>query len=205
MLLVVAGCSEPDLPAGTAAPTANVTAAPSHVGPKVDNIPLPTDAPSPTFFDVQKAPSSTELVSAFPHVDNAAVPERARAEVADVSDRTVPIWTGDRVLSITGKVHQQAFRTNADGQFTTAEAQKFVTDFVTKAGGTLVTESYLPDAAAAAFQTADPKDELVLGLGDVYNQPLRTYLIKSGDKVVWVHSVSNVSQTSLLVVEAPAQ
>lgn len=196
--LGLTGCAKPDEQADQGA---NATATGPAPGPNVNTVLPPDEAPSATPFDVQKVDQKASLAGQFPYVDNSGVPAGAQPAVQKVLTTTVPIWTGDRLVQVKGKVHQQVFTTNAKGTFSSQEAQKFVSDFVTKLGGTAVTESYISDQAADELTKSKTADQLVAGLGDIYNQPVRTYLVRTTDRQVWIQSVSNVSQTTLMVVE----
>ncbi|APE34133.1 hypothetical protein BOX37_09365 [Nocardia mangyaensis] len=198
MVLSATGCADKATEAVTSTTesvTTTVTAPSSRVAP--------TSAP-PTAegsaFDVESVPLAQDLPGTFPYFTLPAGFENPnRDEPVRPRDR-VPIWTGDRLEWVIGKVSQSYIHADEDHAFSKFALIDAIDTEVAAAGGSKITESKVPE------ELVDTIDEDLLvgfnaGLGGIYSQTVNTYLIRTEDRRVWIHLTADSASGHWLIAE----
>lgn len=214
-LTALTGCGSPDATpdAGQKAETKGASAAPtSGSQPAGSNKPAagrkvvtqqPEETPAAPFKPAD-VPAASGQGSPFPYLsEQVAEPVKMTANtVADAKD--LPMWSGDRMVKVSGQVHQRAYLAGSGGAAAQAAALGHVTQFAQSVGAKKLTHSRLSDQAADQLNSFPELDKFSLGYGDAFNQPLTTYVVNVSGKQVWIQVCSNNIQTSVLLVSGAA-
>ncbi|QDH71938.1 OmpA family protein [Lysobacter alkalisoli] len=153
-------------------------------------------------FDLGKAPVSTVALGEFPFV---SLPEGYEPinKPRTLSIARVPFWTGDRLEQVEGKTYVVTIQAQKGVTYSAFELMRNIEHVIEQAGGVKVTDSRIPSEVLKSVGS-DVSVGLIDGWGDVYNNPVQTYVIRTADKTVWVHLCSNSMDAGLLIVEAQA-
>ena len=112
-------------------------------------------------------------------------------------------WTGKTFLNIEGHPYMITLIAGPDKQFASYDLKKNMETLFQQAGAVKVTESKIPQSVLDAIPAAT-REELIMGLGDIWNDPVETWVIHRPDHAIWVHYTTNTSEASLAVVEEKA-
>ncbi|GAB3339114.1 hypothetical protein [Marilutibacter aestuarii] len=152
-------------------------------------------------FEVDSVPVSSQDLGAFPFIVLPNGYEAIDAQTLNVTQ--VPFWTGDRLEQVEGKAYMATVQETQGNTFSPFEFERHVAHLIEQAGGILVTDSPIPPEVLEHIPR-DVRVGLVSGWGDVYNNPVQTYLVRTEDKLVWVHACTDSAGAGLIVVEAGA-
>lgn len=151
-------------------------------------------------FDIGKVAVSTADLGAFPYF------ARPQGISAMGGEKTLdlgrfPFWLGSKFEPIEGRIFMGGLQAEEGKTNSRLAMQKYIEDRVTEAGGVKVGEGRIPTAASDQLGD-DVKVGMILGLGDIYNDPTTTYVIKRADSSIWIHFVSNDLFGSWTIAEA---
>lgn len=141
---------------------------------------------APRRFELTAIPLSDKPLGAFPYLTLPAGYRRV-GEPATRDFDTFPFWVGDRFEWVEGKVYSGGFSQQEGKTFSSTEVSRNLESLITGLGGVRVSNAQIP---AAALEQLKPKDVGVRygdGLGDVYNYPAEVFVIRRGDRVIWIH------------------
>ena len=185
-----------DAPAADAAPAAAEAVAPA--------------APEAKAFDLQAIPVSTATLPAWPYLQ---LPAGYEFDDADrLGERTkdlarIPVWTGDQLLWVEGRVFSDDID-NIDGKtFSRFELAKGLRQQVESLGGVRLTErGYDRETYKASEKALDDFRQEFDDLQDAYwyDKDVDTYAIRRADGVVWVVLQTRNEDAAVLVAEGPA-
>jgi outer membrane protein OmpA-like peptidoglycan-associated protein len=194
--LALTACHKRPEAANTAAPLAAAgnTTAPAPAAPSPTAAAATPGAP----FDVSKIPVSTVALGAFPYLSLPTGYEARSAKTLDIA--RYPVWLGDRVQWIEGKVYDAGI-TNVSGKdYSEYELQKNIEALVQQAGGVKITESKPSDEAVDAMSDARQTfDDSVAMMG---GHIIHTFLIHQKDRDIWVEYISTDAYGAWAVIEA---
>jgi len=154
-------------------------------------------------FDIGSVAVSNEPLGDFPYFTLPAGyrPPNRPIPVRDF-DR-VALWTGDRLEWVEGRIFESQVHAETGKGYSRLEVLRNLEHQARQAGGTRVTDSSVPGEIVKAWDAGQAYSK---GRGDIYNNPVVTWLVRRADRNIWVHFVSNNSSGSLMVVEsAPFQ
>jgi hypothetical protein len=161
-----------------------------------------TDGPrSPAAFDLASVPLSDVPLGEFPYL---AIPdgyENPNREKPVVAGAHAPFWTGDQLLWAEGTVYQSLIHAERGREFSRMELQGFIENAVTELGGVPVTDSEIPSDVVYSIDE-EITAEYHAGLGDIYNDRVKTYLIRQADRTVWIHFCASTASAGWLIAEA---
>lgn len=165
----------------------------------VETVPDHATANTPIAFDLTKIPLSTANLGDFPYIE---LPEGYRYQNSEQRNfERVPFWTGQDFEWIEGKLFSSGITEKSDykeGGF--LEIQRNVEAVIKQLGGVEITNSQIPQE-----KTREIPDEIRVqhssGLGDIYNYPSQTYVIRQADKNIWFHLAKSGTFMSLMVAE----
>lgn len=201
LLLALTACGDER----DAAATQDATAA--TPSPATENGAPPTpaeraDTAAHPEFDIESVPVSDAALGAFPYF---ALPtgfeHMNRPEVRDF-DR-FPFWVGDRYEWVEGKSFAAPIEAVSGKSFSQHELRRNIEHVVTQAGGVKVTEGRIPNEAISTLDEDITVDRNA-GLGDIWNEPVTTYLIRRADQDIWVHLVTNSAMGSWTIAATEA-
>jgi outer membrane protein OmpA-like peptidoglycan-associated protein len=201
LALAVSACSQPAYE-NTAAPVATDTTAEASAAAGDETRASSLSASDePAAFDIDSVPVSMVPLGAFPFITLPDGYEPINEQTLNIA--RVPFWTGDRLENIEGKAYMATIQEQQGHTYSDLELERNIQHVVEQAGGVLVTDSAIaPDVLAGVSR--DVRKNLVDGWGDVYNNPAQTYVIRNGDKTVWLHLCSDSAGAGLIIVEAKA-
>lgn len=143
-------------------------------------------APAASAFDISKIPVSDKPLDAFPYVVLPAGYVDGGGRTQDLA--RFPFWTGAAFQPVEGKVYQAGIQVAEGKTFSKLELQRDLDRQILALGGVKVTESQVPTSASDTLGD-DVKVGMIDGLGDIYNDPTTTYVIRRADRDIWVHVV----------------
>lgn len=156
-----------------------------------------TSAPKKQSFDINSVPVSTAALGAFPYV---TLPEGYSSESFSSETKDFarfPFWVKGEPHWVEGQMYQATFGTVSGKDMSEYEVKKNFDALVKQMGGQKISEEKIPDDVVNGWG-----DEITqgfnAGLGDVYNEPASTYLIRRNDGNIWIHLA--VSGTGSYVV-----
>lgn len=154
---------------------------------------------APAGFDISAVPVSDAPLGAFPYFSLPAGYEPVnKPETQDFGH--FMFWTGKELRDVEGKVYFSGITSADDKTYSAYELKKNVEAVIRQAGGVLLTESKIP----SELRDGIPRDirvGMVDGLGDIYNDPVSTWLIRRNDRQIWVHFTSTSAGASWTIVE----
>lgn len=160
-----------------------------------------TDDPGGEAFDVDGVETAAPLSGQFPYFSIPDGYANPNSEIPVDDYGRIPFWTGAELEWVEGKVYQSYVHA-ADGEnFSSVELKKLVDDLITDVGGVLVTDSKMTEQAIAEIDE-ETAVNYVAGFGDVYNQPVVTYVVKTSEQVLWIHLCATSASASWMIVEA---
>ena len=193
--LGLAACGGSDEPAAADAPAVEAAGTGAEA-------PATADAPAatPAAFDLSQVPVSTAALGAFPYI---AVPAGYGVRDDTTMDLAAfPIWTGAAFQIVEGKVYMATSSTPDEKTYSRLEFQRAVENAVKALGGVQVANSDAPNPVIEELPR-DLRNDMRLGLGSIYGNPITSYVIRRADKTIWVQVVSDSNHASWTVVDGP--
>ncbi|MBF6179163.1 hypothetical protein [Nocardia otitidiscaviarum] len=153
-------------------------------------------------FDPESVPLSDAELGEFPYFAIPAGFENPNTPDPIVERDRVPVWTGDGLEWVVGKVYQSPIYAADDAAFSKFALMEAIDDAVEDAGGVRVTESKIPQEV---LDTIDREVRVAYssGLGDIYNGKVTTYLVRRTDQRVWIHVTADSAGGSWMIVAEP--
>lgn len=153
-------------------------------------------------FNIENIPISTVTLGDFPYI---ALPEGYQFyDGTSVNFEKTPFWTGQNIEFIEGKLYSAIIKpkeNHKEGSF--LELQRNIEDVIKQLGGQKIVNSQISKADLDKIPEKFRVD-YVSGLGDIYNNPTETFLIRQADKNIWLQLTQSGSGAGLLVAETKA-
>lgn len=180
--------------------------APAHPQPGSATAPAPVPAPaaseaasapsaaaSQAAFDIAKLPLSQVTLGEWPYL---GLPDGYIAEGR--ANRTkafarFPFWVNGAAHWVEGRFHEWRFSAQPGAQYSPPEVAKNVESMVQQLGGVKVSEGKIPAETANSWGD-EITQGFIDGLGDVWNRPVTTYVVRRDDGNIWVHFGQNNEQ-----------
>lgn len=202
LLPAAVACGAGDTADDTAVPPAStVPRAADAPGETAENPSPPAESESAAAFDPEALPVSDVPLGDFPYLSIPEGFENTNTEIPIAPFGRVPFWTGDHLEWVEGKVYQSPIYEEAGGTFFRQHLLAEVDAAVTGLGGVLVTDSEIPSAVTDTIP-GDIRVEYVDGFGDIYNDPVQTYVIRRADRLIWIHLCANSAGGSWMIAES---
>ncbi|MBP3983899.1 OmpA family protein [Pseudoxanthomonas helianthi] len=192
-LLALAACKPHDEPASQSAtePTTPAATDNAATGPKTQS------------FDISSIPVSTVALGDFPYL---ALPTGYTSEGRNHVSKDFarfPFWIKGEPRWVEGKFYGAEFVPAEGREMSEFEVKKNFEALITQMGGQKISEEKIPNETVEGWG-----DEIAQGfngaLGDVYNEPATTYVVRRNDGNIWVHLVTNSAQGWYLVGQEKA-
>jgi len=135
-------------------------------------------------FDVSSVALSSAPLGAYPYIRLPQGYREMNPQTQDFAD--FPFWTGARFQMVEGKVHQAQLDVVSGKSFSRLELLRNIQTALTAAGGVKIFDGQIPSADAHALPEAVQLAALT-GMGDIYNSPSETWVIRQADRVVWIN------------------
>lgn len=154
-------------------------------------------------FDIESVPVSDAPLGDFPYFSLPAGYENPNNPKPIVDLDRVPFWTGDRMEWVEGRAFQSLIHAVKGKGFSPFEVEKNIEQLITRVGGVKVTDSKIPQDVLDSLD-----DSYTVGYsaghGDIYNNPVQTYLVRRADREIWVHLVTDSASGGWIIAETQA-
>ncbi|MEQ1308168.1 OmpA family protein [Acinetobacter bereziniae] len=151
-------------------------------------------------FDLSQIPISNITLGQFPYI---SLPNGYQFhDATKVNFEKIPFWTGQHIQNIEGQLYSAAIQQNGDykeGSF--LELQRNLENVIQQLGGKQITMSKIPPQALDKLPQKFQVD-YVAGLGDVFNNPTQTFVVRQANKNIWFQlTQTGNGNAGLLVAE----
>ena len=149
-------------------------------------------------FDISTIPVSTAALGAFPYI---ALPEGYSNERYGETKKEFarfPFWVNDKVHWVEGQFYGTIFSAVPGKDYSQFEVEKNFEALMKQMGAVQVGNSKIPSAVTDTW-TDEIKQGFIDGLGDVYSEPVKTWVIRRDDGNIWVHMTSNTASGAYIV------
>lgn len=111
-------------------------------------------------------------------------------------------WDGQSEKEVEGRTFLVTLIKASNGTFNEYFIKKTVHDQLKAEGAVMIAAAKVPQEVIRAIPEVD-RQSLSAGMGDPYNDPLETWVIKRAHHTIWVQYSDNSAQASLAVVASP--
>lgn len=174
---------------------------PSAPPPAAQSDPGPSDATGEPGFDLDGVETAPPLSGQFPYFSIPDGYANPNSEIPVDDYGRIPFWNGVELEWVEGRVYQSYVHAAAGENFSSIELKKLVEDLITGVGGVPVTDSKMTEQAIAEIDD-ETAVNYVAGFGDIYNQAVVTYVVKTSEQVLWIHLCATSASASWMIVEA---
>ena len=159
----------------------------------------PVAATAPADFSIDNVPVSNAPLGKFPYF---GWPANYAPQNTPQSTNFAHFlfWTGKGFKDVEGQTFMVTLVAAPNKQFSTYELKKNMEALFQQAGAVKVYEDKIPTEALKAVPDAI-RMELLMGLGDVWNDPAETWVIRRPHDAVWIHYTTNTAQASIAIVQ----
>ena len=201
LALLTVACSKPK-PDTAAAGAANVTTAPEIASSSPSQStppPTPVPAPASADFSTDSVPISNAPLGKFPYF---GLPPKYAPQNTPRAPGFghFPFWTGKAFRDVEGQTYMVTIVAPESRDFNTYELKRNMQTLFQQAGAVKISEAKIPAEALKALPE-NVRQEMLMGLGDVWNDPAETWVIHRPTDEIWIHYTTNTAQASLAVVE----
>ncbi len=181
-------------------------AAPLPVGepaatPAADS--APAAAEKPAGFDINSVPVSTVALGDFPYIQ---LPDGYTSQGYAETNKgfaRFPFWVDGRSHWVEGRFHGRIIHADKGREFSQFEVIRNFDALIQQMGGVKVGESSVPKEEIERWG-----DEITqgfyAGLGNVYGDPVRVYVVRRPEGNVWLHLAVNSSSGAYVVGQEKA-
>ena len=113
-------------------------------------------------------------------------------------------WDGSGLQDVEGRTFLVTLiHSGSSGEFNAYLMRKTVHAQLAEAGAVRIAAGKIPRPVIEAIPEVD-RQSLLPGLGDVWNDPVETWVIKRPHHLIWLHYTENSAEASLAVVASPS-
>jgi OmpA-OmpF porin, OOP family len=139
-------------------------------------------------FDIDSVPTSNATLGEFPYI-TLPTGYSSRSFSSETKDfARFPFWVKGEAHWVEGKMYLATFGAESGKSMSEYEVRKSFDVLVQQMGGQKISEEKIPGDAIKGWGE-EITQGFVDGLGDIYNQPATTYLIRRADGNIWIHLV----------------
>lgn len=143
-------------------------------------------------FDIGSVPVSNVTLGEFPYITLPAGYSSGSYSTETKDFARFPFWVKGEPHWVEGKMYLATFGAESGKSMSEYEVKKSFDALVQQMGGQKVSEEKIPNDTIKGWGE-EITAGFVDGLGDVYNEPATTYLIRRADGNIWIHlAVSGV-------------
>lgn len=151
-------------------------------------------------FDINSLPVSTATLGDFPYISLPAG-YKANGQPESKTFARFPFWVQGSEYWVEGKFHLiNIHLDSASGApgYAQLEVERSIEGLVKQMGGVQVGEGKIP-AEVSGQWGEEIKLGMMMGLGDVYNQPVKTWVVRRPEGNIWVQLVQDSAQGWLTI------
>lgn len=153
-------------------------------------------------FDISAIPVSTVPLGDFPYI---SLPQgyvsNGQPETKKIA--RFPFWVKGQAHWVEGRFYLVNIYPGKEGDYNPYELRRNLEALITQMGGVKVSEEKIPYDTIKSWG-----DEIAMGfltgLGDIYNVPANTYLVRRNDGNIWIHFAQDTAQGGLIVGQEKA-
>jgi outer membrane protein OmpA-like peptidoglycan-associated protein len=153
-------------------------------------------------FDISAIPVSTVPLGDFPYI---SLPQgyvsNGQPETKKIA--RFPFWAKGKAHWVEGRFYLVNIYPGKEGDYNPYELRRNLEALITQMGGVKVSEEKIPYDTIKSWG-----DEIAMGfltgLGDIYNVPANTYLVRRNDGNIWIHFAQDTTQGGLIVGQEKA-
>lgn len=183
ILLALSACKPHDesatdesaTPAVDASEAAGTTGAESGAAPSAEKV-----------FDIESLPVSNVTLGEFPYITLPAGYTSTSYDTETKDFARFPFWVKGEPHWVEGKMYLATFGTEAGKSRSEYEIKKNFEALVRQMGGQKISEEKIPNDTIEGWGE-EITQGFNAGLGDVYNGPATTYLVRRDDGNIWIH------------------
>jgi len=143
-------------------------------------------------FNIDSVPLSNVTLGEFPYITLPAGYSSSSYSTETKDFARFPFWVEGEPHWVEGRMYLATFGAESGKSMSEYEVKKSFDALVQQMGGRKVSEEKIPGAAIEGWGE-EITAGFVDGLGDVYNEPATTYLVRRADGNIWIHlAVSGV-------------
>ena len=143
-------------------------------------------------FDIDNVPISNVKLGEFPYITLPAGYSSSSYSSETKDFARFPFWVKGEPHWVEGKMYLATFGAESGKSMSEYEVKKSFDALVQQMGGQKVSEEKIPNDTIEGWGE-EITAGFVDGLGDVYNEPATTYVIRRADGNIWIHlAVSGV-------------
>lgn len=203
--VALAACGEAPPPSDTAD---GAGAPPLAAAPQADAVSVADDAAAaadagPSGFDIETLATSEVALGEFPYLK---LPRGyAYQDTFGSEYDRIAFWTGDRLEWVEGRAF--GARVVGDrgegGKFSLLEFRRNMQAAIEQAGGHRIAEGRWPRELRDELEATDPDlgVRYNAGLGDIWNRPVETFVIRRPDRAIWIQVTGYEHSGNLLLAE----
>ncbi len=199
LLVLLAACkpqnqtaATPDAaPAGSSAPAAASDAIVREAEPRGGS------------FDIDSIPVSTVTLGDFPYITLPAGYTSEHRNKLSKDFARFPFWLNGQSHWVEGKFYGTSFAPAEGKGMSEYEVKKNFETLLQQMGGVKLSEGSIPSEVTEKWGD-EITQGFIDGLGDVYNNPVTTYLVRRNDGNIWVHLVTDSAGGAYLVGQEQA-
>lgn len=170
----------------------------ASIAPAVSNPSPPQASVSEKAFALGSVPFSTVALGSFPYVTLPAGYTNQGYGKTEKNFARFPFVINGQSHWVEGQFYGTIFSAEEGKQFSAFEVRKNFDALVEQMGGAKVSESKLPIDDINKWGD-EITQGFIDGLGDVYNNPISTYLIRRKDGNIWLHLVTDSAGGAFIV------
>lgn len=144
--------------------------------------------PAENGFDIDSVPESNVTLGEFPFITLPAGYSSRSFSTETKDFARFPFWVKGEPHWVEGKMYLATFGAESGKSMSAYEVKKSFDTLVQQMGGQKISEDRIPSDTVKGWGE-EITAGFVDGLGDVYNQPATTYLVRRADGNIWIHLV----------------
>lgn len=137
-------------------------------------------------FNIDSVPVSQVALGEFPYIALPAGYSSRSYSTATKDFARFPFWAKGEAHWVEGKMYLATFGAESGKSMSKYEVRKNFDDLVQQMGGKQISEEKIPNDTIKSWGD-EFTQEFNRGLGDVYNGPATTYLVRRDDGNIWIH------------------
>lgn len=157
-----------------------------------------TDAATTGAFDISKIPMSTVALGAFPYITLPEGYSNERYGETKKEFARFPFWVNDKEHWVEGQFYGTIFSAVPGKDYSQFEVEKNFDALMKQMGAVQVGNSKIPSAVTDTW-TDEIKQGFIDGIGNVYSEPVKTWVVRRDDGNIWVHLVTNSASGAYIV------
>ena len=155
-------------------------------------------APPATGFDIASLPLSDAPVGEFPFFAMPQGYSNERRSTTTKDFARFPFWVDGQAVWVEGRFYGTPVVPVEGKSMSEYEVKRNFEAMVTQLGGRKVSEGRIPREVIDGWGT-EITQGFSAGLGDVWNVPVTTYVVRRADGNIWLHLAANSSQAWYVV------